>query len=104
MGWVDSGRKAELPKDWARRRSKVLRRDGWQCKARLTDGGRCPEKATDVDHIRRGNNHHEKNLQSLCGWHHAKKSAAEGAAARIEDFKRRAKISHLPREDHPGAA
>jgi hypothetical protein len=34
-----------------------------------------------VDHIERGDNHDEDNLQALCRWHHAQKSSSEGHEA-----------------------
>ena len=41
-------------------------------------GGRCPEKATDVDHIIPGGPDTDENLTSLCGYHHRQKSSSEG--------------------------
>ncbi|WP_193608258.1 HNH endonuclease [Nocardioides lijunqiniae] len=60
------------------------------------DGVRCGEAATDVDHKRRGDDHRESNLQSLCGWHHARKTAKEASEAR------RPRPSARPPEAHPG--
>jgi 5-methylcytosine-specific restriction enzyme A len=100
MPW-DSGRSARserLPDDWAVRRIRVLRRDGYRCQARLEDGGICAHPASDVDHVQRGDNHDLANLQALCKWHHARKSSAEGAAAR----KPRPTQKRAP-EAHPGA-
>jgi 5-methylcytosine-specific restriction endonuclease McrA len=42
----------------------------------------CEAPANQVDHINPGDDHDYDNLQSLCRWHHARKSSAEGAAAR----------------------
>lgn len=75
----------------------MLKRDGHRCTALLEDGTRCPAKATDVDHIVRGDNHDLPNLRALCGWHHARKSSAEGNAAR-----RRGPSHRRPPEQHPG--
>jgi hypothetical protein len=86
---------ARLPADWLARRARVLARDGHRCTA-SNDGTRCTRAATDVDHIRRGDNHNETNLTSLCGWHHARKSSAEGNTARTRPTQAR------PRERHPG--
>jgi hypothetical protein len=40
--------------------------------------------ATDVDHIVAGDDHEPSNLQALCRFHHARKSAREGASAAIK--------------------
>jgi hypothetical protein len=82
MAWQGSDRRARLPANWATLRLRVLRRDGWRCVARMSDGTRCPEPATDVDHKVPGDDHRPGNLQALCRWHHARKSSAEGNAAR----------------------
>jgi len=94
--WAGSDRKARLPPDWEARRAFVLRRDGWQCTELVRDV-RCPQIATDVDHIIPGDDHSYGNLTSLCGPHHDLKSSREGAAAkaRIRNAKRR------PPETHP---
>lgn len=81
MGWETSTRKAELPDDWAARRVRVLRRDGYRCQARDSQGRPCLAPANQVDHVERGNDHSMENLQALCRWHHARKSSAEGNAA-----------------------
>lgn len=99
MAWSTSNRRTRLPGNWAAIRRRVLKRDGGQCVARMRDGSRCPEPATDVDHIQAGDNHDEANLQSLCGWHHQRKTGAESAAARRrQPRERRAR----PAEAHPG--
>lgn len=101
-GWTDSNRRGRLPANWPAIREKVLERDGRRCTWRYTDGSRCKEPATDVDHRRRGDNHSMANLRSLCGWHHDKKSAREGA---YEAAKQRAEIATRFRrtEAHPNA-
>ena len=99
-GWIGSTRRARLPADWSRRRSRVLRRDGYQCTATDDNGERqrCEEPATDVDHIEPGDDHSDANLTALCGWHHARKSAREGGqAASARRIPRR-----RPPEPHPG--
>lgn len=96
MTW-NTNRKERLPPDWDARRAWVLERDGHRCVALLLDGTRCRARATDVDHIHRGDNHDPTNLQSLCEWHHDRKSAMEGVAAR-----RPRERSQRPPERHPG--
>lgn len=67
-GWNNSGqsrRKTELPSDRQQRRRKVLARDKGLCQLRLKG---CTYRATDVDHIERGNNHNLENLRAAC--HH----------------------------------
>ncbi|PPG39455.1 HNH endonuclease [Pseudoclavibacter sp. RFBA6] len=81
-GWHTSTRRDELPADWQSRRVRVLRRDGYRCRAADSTGAVCGAPANQVDHIERGSDHSHDNLQSLCRWHHARKSSAEGAAAR----------------------
>lgn len=95
-GWEGSDRRSRLPYDWPRRRARVLRRDRWRCTA-LVDGVPCGALATEVDHVERGDDHDERNLTSLCRHHHARKSGAEGAAARHAHGSR----ARAP-EPHPG--
>src|SRR5690606_24139055 len=45
VSWNSSGRRAELPRDWARRRRQVLRRDGNRCQI---GGPSCQGTATEV--------------------------------------------------------
>ena len=102
MAWSKaptSDRKARLPKDWQARRAQVLRRAGYRCEAKHSDGSRCEERATDVDHIVAGDDHSLTNLQALCSWHHDRKTAREAAEAR----RRRPRPSRRrPPEAHPG--
>ncbi|WP_202944445.1 HNH endonuclease signature motif containing protein [Salinispora tropica] len=58
---------------------------------------RCGKPATDVDHIRRGDDHTLKNLRPACTECHNRKSGQEGAAAR---YRHRARAT-LPPEPHP---
>ena len=80
--WAGSTRKDRLPPNWATLRATTLNRAGHRCQATMRNGNRCRDKATQVDHIQPGDNHHPDNLQALCAWHHAKKTAAEGNQAR----------------------
>lgn len=82
MAWDTSNRRAELPPDWAARRVRVLRRDSYRCQARDSLGAMCGALANQVDHIKPGTDDDYDNLQSLCRWHHGRKSSAEGNAAR----------------------
>lgn len=97
MGWDTSTRKTELPPDWSVRRVRVLRRDGYRCQAVDSTGVKCGAPANQCDHIERGDNHDEDNLQALCRWHHARKSSQEGVAAR----RPRPRRDRVP-EAHPG--
>lgn len=62
---------------------------------------RCLEPATDVDHVKPGDDHSIANLQSLCDTHHKGKSSAEGNAAL---WKKRREVNARFRrtEEHPG--
>lgn len=82
MAWHGSDRRERLPGNWQTLRLRVLRRDGWRCQARMSDGTQCDEPARDCDHIIPGDDHRLANLQALCPWHHARKTAGEGAEAR----------------------
>lgn len=73
--WEGSDRKSRLPDDWAKRRIRVLRRDGYRCHE-------CGAPANQVDHIIPGDDHDLDNLRALCRRHHALKSSAEGNAAK----------------------
>jgi hypothetical protein len=92
-----SARTVPLPKGWGAIRKRVLNRDGYTC-TWVTDGIRCQERATDVDHIGDSADHRDENLRSLCGPHHRTRSAAQGGRA--------AQAKRIPRkrrqEPHPG--
>lgn len=100
-GWQNSDRRERLPPDWDRIRVRILKRDGYRCKAENTYGERCPEAAVDVDHIERGDDHRDSNLRSLCEWHHDKKSGQEGGFARAAQW-RKNNAKFRRREQHPG--
>lgn len=99
-GWAGSDRLQRLPPDWAKIRKRILRRDGFRC-THIDDGVRCAEPATDVDHIRPGDDHRETNLRSLCGPHHQAKSSREGAEA-LKKKRRQIDQRFRRREAHPG--
>ncbi|WP_308426582.1 HNH endonuclease [Streptomyces fuscichromogenes] len=98
--WSTSRRRATLPRNWATLRRRVIRRDGSQCTARHSDGTRCPEPGTDVDHIvphSLGGSDDMSNLALLCPWHHRAKSGSEGGRAAALT-----RVStHRPRQSHP---
>lgn len=98
--WENSDRRSRLPADWPAIRRRILKRDGYRC-VLVEDGLRCIGVGTDVDHIIPNDNHADINLQTLCAFHHRKKSGAEGGAAY------RAKVARNKRrmrrqERHPG--
>ena len=99
--WNGSDRRKRLPANWEVIRRRILRRDGHQCTHIDETGKRCTERATDVDHITPGDDHRDENLQSLCGYHHRKKSGAEGAQA-VAANRRRADARFRRQEAHPG--
>ena len=80
-----TNRAEELPPDWPAIRQDVLDRDGGRCVWVLPSTARCPNAATDVDHIGSKHVHEKWNLRSLCSAHHAKRTALQGAqeAARL---------------------
>jgi 5-methylcytosine-specific restriction protein A len=99
--WSSSNRRDNLPTNWGAIRVRILKRDGHRCTHRDDYGTRCAELATDVDHIRPGNDHSDGNLRSLCKWHHGKKSGAEGAVAKAT-ARRRIDKRFRRGEQHPG--
>lgn len=99
-GWADSDRRNTLPVDWATKvRPRILRRDGHRC-TWIENGKRCPQRATDVDHVGDPLDHSDANLRALCGTHHDRRSSAQGNAAKAA--RRAARLR--PPEPHPGAA
>lgn len=95
MSWAASNRRERLPADWAWRTAEVLKRDKYRCQLRWSG---CFGSATEVDHKKRGDDHRFENLQAACTYCHARKSAAEGVAARA---KLRA-LRKRPVGRHPG--
>lgn len=94
--WSSSNRRQELPPDWEENyRLPTLREAKGMCQIRLPG---CLGKATEVDHIRRGNDHSRGNRRAACSFCHGKKSSAEGVAQRrkLKALKKR------PAERHPG--
>ena len=99
--WEGSTRRSRLPKDWKQIRNRVFRRDGGRCMIRQLDGTRCPNAATQVDHILAGDDHRLENLQAICDQCHSTKSGREGAAA--SNRKKAQVAKKFKREErHPG--
>lgn len=95
--WAGSTRKDTLPADWDRLRRAVLKRDGGRCTWR-DNGQRCPELATDVDHIHDRDDHSMRNLRSLCSAHHLKRTSQQAYAAKMAIKA----LGRLPEEPQPG--
>lgn len=95
-----SARTVPLPPNWKTEiRPRVLARDGHACQWQISkDGTKCGQPATDVDHIDDPADHSDANLQSLCGPHHHRKSAGQGAKA----MHARRIPRQRPGEPHPG--
>jgi 5-methylcytosine-specific restriction protein A len=94
-GWKDSDRSHRLPPNWASEiQPAILQRDAYRCRIQWDEG--CEGVATQVDHIKPGDDHSPANLQAACAWCHGKKSSAEGNQAR-----RRWSTKRRP-ERHPG--
>lgn len=92
--WRNSTRSARLPANWHALRAAVTRRDNGRCQMPQADRLPCGAPGTDVDHIRRGDDHRLENLWLLCRACHTAKTQAESAAARVRMFR-------TP-ERHPG--
>ncbi len=99
--WSNSNRREELPAGWDKLRRRVLIRDGHRCTHVNDYGKRCEEVGDEVDHIVAGKNDSESNLRAICGFHHQRKSSAEGGAAAQAIRKRNAKKFDRT-EQHPG--
>lgn len=94
--WENSNRRSQLPDNWNQLKAYIAERDNHRCQELMRDGTPCQDIGTECDHIEHGNNHSPDNLRMLCKWHHARKSSAEGNAARKTYTERR------PKESHPG--
>lgn len=94
-GWAGSDRRSQLPADWDRIRARVWARDNGTCQWPV-DSDVCGWAGRDVDHRDDPEDHTDPNLWVLCGWHHDRKTAAEGNAARPRYSRSR------PAEPHPG--
>ena len=95
--WAGSTRKETLPADWERLRQACFKRDGYRC-TWFDQGQRCPAPATDCDHINDRNDHSLRNLRSLCGPHHARRTSKQAHEAK----KAMKALGRLPEEPQPG--
>lgn len=87
--WHGSNRRARLPKKWPQIVVRILNRDP-TCQV----CGLRP--SSQVDHIRPGDDHRDRNLQGICSLCHGLKSAREGSRAAGFHGRKR------PVENHPG--
>lgn len=101
VGLSGSRRVSPLPPDWKRLRQVVLERDGFQCVFVVPEGYRCPNRATDVDHIEPGGADELWNLRSLCGLHHRRITSSQ-AGRRVHKRKSLAHPLRRQGEKHPG--
>lgn len=93
-GWEGSNRRERLPRDWPLRRLIRLKLDNFECQAiRADTGEKCRAYANQCDHIVHGDDHRIENLQSLCEWHHLRKSGGEGGRANAQK-RRKAQPQH----------
>lgn len=102
-GWEGSTRRGRLPANWLVLRRARLELDGYQCTEILWSGGRCPERATDVDHLQPMTDDHSLGaLRSKCGPHHRVKSSREGGHAAGALRRKMAAARYRPKDPHPG--
>ena len=102
MTWSSSNRRSQLPPDWEREiRPRILKRDRL-CRWKEHGDFPCRNRAIEVDHIRRGNDHSDSNLRGLCGYHHQLKSSMEGAEALAKKRERIAQ-KFVRTETHAGS-
>lgn len=93
--WRGSSRAKRLPSNWPSIRMAVLKRDNYSCQ--IKEPG-CDGRATDVDHIKAGDDHRLENLQAACRTCHQDKSSKEGNQAKAA--LRAARYRNKP--THPG--
>lgn len=74
-----------MPKGWDRTRSRILRRDRFECQTEVAFSLICGAPANQVDHKTprsEGGTDDEDNLAAICDDHHKSKSKGESAAGR----------------------
>lgn len=96
MAWAPTGgRRSPMPPGWAKKRDRILERDGHRC--RLSHRG-CTGHASEVHHTRGHDDHADDALVSACAWCHGietRKAAAIARKAAMPTMRR-------PPERHPG--
>lgn len=104
--WDNSSRRKSLPADWSKLRQQVFQRDGtvctWLIYSSDEEPRQCTRRATDVDHIKRGDDHSLENLRGLCHFHHNIKTQAEGLEARQKRWTEIHSRYRKQDETHPG--
>ncbi|MFT3871556.1 MAG: hypothetical protein QM714_02750 [Nocardioides sp.] len=95
MAWETSTRRSRLPKDWAKRVTRVKRRARGRCEAKVHEP-ECDGYGRECDHIDSPDDHSPANLQWLSTPCHRAKTLAEAKRARGGKALR-------PAERHPGA-
>ena len=102
-GWSGSTRRDRLPADWSAIRAKRLEIDGYRCTRIYPGGLRCPNRATDVDHMQAMTDDHSlEALRSMCSPCHREKSGIEGGRAAGALRRKIAAAKFRPAEGHPG--
>jgi 5-methylcytosine-specific restriction protein A len=106
-GWRGSDRRTQLPNDWGVTTLRILTRDFHRCQwVRVDTGTRClAPNSHDVDHIIRpddGGTDEDSNLQTLCFFHHQRKSSYEGGKASGVSRRAAADRKKSQRPPHPG--
>lgn len=99
VGWETSNRRQELPDNWGELVKAVHARSGGRCEVVRSSGRVCGRPADGgVDHYLDPFDHRLEALKDTCHWHHSKKTAAEGNAAKalLKAMRKR------PAEGHPG--
>ncbi|MEV4492712.1 HNH endonuclease [Micromonospora coxensis] len=109
MAWEGSTRRERLPKNWPALRARVLKRDGYVCQfVWRNERGRmeqCGKPATEVDHIRPGDDHSMENLRAACHACHQYKSSREGGSVGgqvVARMRRETNGRFRRTEQHPG--
>jgi 5-methylcytosine-specific restriction protein A len=80
QAWAGSDRRSRLPKNWDTTVRRIKRRDHHTCQ--VCHGTRCSNQRLEVDHIERGDDHRDANLQTLGHACHQAKTTAEATQAR----------------------